>query len=52
MIGRFGVTNVQPVVDNGNSPSKAVVGEVIPVSATAWREGYNKLCLYALGKGS
>lgn len=51
MIGRFGVTNVQPVVDNGNSPSKAVVGEVIPVSATAWREGYNKLACTLWVKG-
>ena len=54
VIGRFGITDVQPVVDSGNSPAKAVVGEVIPVSATAWREGHDKLActLWVKGPGA
>jgi starch synthase (maltosyl-transferring) len=31
---------VAPVVDNGTYPTKAVVGEHVPVTATVWREGH------------
>src|ERR1700692_1884108 len=35
--GRVEIDNVQPVVSCGRYPAKAVVGEVVPVSAEAWR---------------
>ena len=31
----------QPVVSGGRFPAKAVVGEVVPVRATVWREGHD-----------
>ena len=31
----------QPVVSCGAYPAKAVVGEVVPVSAAVWREGHD-----------
>lgn len=39
--GRIEIDDVQPVVSNGRFPAKAVVGEVLPVSATVWREGHD-----------
>jgi len=41
--GRFPVTDVQPSVEGGRLPAKAVVGEVVPVRATAFREGHDSL---------
>lgn len=38
--GRVEIDNVQPVVSCGAYPAKAVVGEMVPVSATVWREGH------------
>jgi len=38
--GRVEVDDVQPVVSCGTYPAKAVVGEIVPVSATVWREGH------------
>ncbi|ETB26703.1 hypothetical protein O983_07440 [Mycobacterium avium 09-5983] len=38
--GRVEIDNVQPVVSCGTYPAKAVVGEVVPVSASVWREGH------------
>ncbi|MGC4932459.1 maltotransferase domain-containing protein [Gordonia sp. DT30] len=43
MIGRMGIDDIQPLVSAGQYPAKAVVGEAIPVSATAWREGHDAL---------
>lgn len=40
MPGRIEIDDVQPVVSCGTYPAKAVVGEVIPVSAEVWREGH------------
>ncbi|MHA7649530.1 alpha-1,4-glucan--maltose-1-phosphate maltosyltransferase [Mycobacterium sp. ML4] len=40
MPGRVEIDDVQPVVSCGTYPAKAVVGEVIPVSAAVWREGH------------
>ncbi|OBF50446.1 alpha-1,4-glucan--maltose-1-phosphate maltosyltransferase [Mycolicibacterium monacense] len=40
MAGRIGIDDVAPVVSGGRYPAKAVVGEVVPVSATVWREGH------------
>ena len=39
--GRIGIDDVAPVVSGGGHPSKAVVGEHIPVRAAVWREGHD-----------
>lgn len=39
----MGIDSIQPLVDTGLFPAKAVVGEMIPISATAWREGHDAL---------
>ena len=41
MPGRVEIDNVAPVVSCGAYPAKAVVGEVVPVSAAVWREGHD-----------
>ncbi|MEX3769649.1 maltotransferase domain-containing protein, partial [Mycolicibacterium fortuitum] len=41
MAGRIGIDDVAPVVFGGQFPAKAVVGEVVPVRATVWREGHD-----------
>ena len=41
MTGRLGIDDVTPSVGDGRHPSKAVVGEVIPIGATVWREGHD-----------
>lgn len=43
MVGRIPVMNVMPVVDLGRLPAKATVGEPFPVTASAFREGHDKL---------
>ncbi|GAA1997905.1 alpha-1,4-glucan--maltose-1-phosphate maltosyltransferase [Nocardioides kribbensis] len=43
MVGRIPVMNVMPLVDLGRLPAKATVGEPMPVSATVFREGHDKL---------
>ncbi len=40
MPGRIEIDDVEPVVSGGTFPAKAVVGEVVPVCATVWREGH------------
>ncbi|WP_224758563.1 maltotransferase domain-containing protein, partial [Corynebacterium stationis] len=40
MTQRLGIDDVRPRIDNGNLAVKAVVGEVIPVTALVWREGH------------
>jgi len=39
--GRIEIDDVAPVVSGGRYPAKAVVGEIIPVRATVWREGHD-----------
>jgi starch synthase (maltosyl-transferring) len=39
--GRIEIDDVAPVVSGGRFPAKAVVGEVLPVKATVWREGHD-----------
>jgi starch synthase (maltosyl-transferring) len=39
--GRIAIDDVTPVVACGRYPSKAVVGEHVPVSAIVWREGHD-----------
>ncbi|MEU1808931.1 alpha-1,4-glucan--maltose-1-phosphate maltosyltransferase [Micromonospora aurantiaca (nom. illeg.)] len=43
MTGRFPIEDVSPVVSCGRYPAKAVVDEVVPVSARAYREGHDAL---------
>lgn len=40
MPGRVEIDDVQPVVSCGAYPAKAVVGEVVPVRASVWRDGH------------
>ncbi|MBO0608437.1 alpha-1,4-glucan--maltose-1-phosphate maltosyltransferase [Myceligenerans salitolerans] len=40
-IGRIPVIQVSPVVEGGRWPAKAAVGEVVPVTATVFREGHD-----------
>jgi starch synthase (maltosyl-transferring) len=41
MTGRLGIDDVTPRVGDGRHPAKAVLGEVIPISADVWREGHD-----------
>ena len=43
MVGRIPILHVMPVVDLGRQAAKATVGEPMPVSATVFREGHDKL---------
>ncbi|MGD0374286.1 MAG: alpha-1,4-glucan--maltose-1-phosphate maltosyltransferase [Streptosporangiaceae bacterium] len=43
MIGRIPILDVQPVVDCGRRPVRAVTGETFQVSATVFREGHEML---------
>ncbi len=43
MIGRIPILDIEPVVDCGHRPAKAVVGETFQVSATVIREGHGAL---------
>ena len=42
-VGRIPIVNVQPVLEQGRWPAKAVVGEAVPITATIFREGHDKL---------
>ncbi|MGE2727317.1 alpha-1,4-glucan--maltose-1-phosphate maltosyltransferase [Mycolicibacterium pulveris] len=41
MAGRIAIDDVAPVISGGRYPAKAVVGEIVPVTATVWREGHD-----------
>jgi starch synthase (maltosyl-transferring) len=43
VIGRIPILDVQPVLDCGRRPAKAVAGETLEVSATLFREGHETL---------
>jgi starch synthase (maltosyl-transferring) len=43
MVGRFPIEDVTPSVACGRHPAKAVVGELVPVSAVSYREGHDAL---------
>jgi starch synthase (maltosyl-transferring) len=47
-IGRIPVLEVSPVVEGGRWPAKAVVGEVVPVEATVFREGHDAVSATAV----
>ncbi len=41
MTGRLGIDDVRPQISGRIHPAKAVVGEVVPVTALVWREGHD-----------
>ena len=41
MTTRLGIDDVRPLISAGSVASKAIVGEVIPVTALVWREGHD-----------
>ena len=43
MVGRIPVMDVMPLVDLGRLPAKATAGEALPVRASVFREGHDKL---------
>jgi starch synthase (maltosyl-transferring) len=49
--GRLGIDDVTPVVSRGRYPSKAVVGEHVPVAATVWREGHDAVAATVVWRG-
>jgi starch synthase (maltosyl-transferring) len=51
MTGRFPIEDVTPSVSCGRYPAKAVVGELVPVSATSYREGHNALGVNVVWQG-
>ena len=51
MSGRLAIEDVTPTVGNGRYPSKAVVGEQFPVSATVWREGHDAVAATVAWRG-
>ena len=42
-IGRIPVQDVRPAVDGGARPTKSVVNELFPITATVFREGHDKV---------
>ena len=50
MTGRLGIDDVTPNVGDGHHPSKAVVGEVVPIGATVWREGHDAIAANVVWK--
>jgi starch synthase (maltosyl-transferring) len=51
MTGRFPIEDVTPRVDCGRFPAKAVVGERVPVTALAYREGHEALGCHVVWHG-
>ncbi|MGK5739546.1 maltotransferase domain-containing protein [Micromonospora sp. URMC 103] len=51
MTGRFPIEDVSPVVSCGRYPAKAVVGELVPVAARAYREGHDALGCNVVWRG-
>jgi len=49
--GRLGIDDVSPCVACGRYPSKAVVGEHVPVRATVWREGHEAVSATVVWRG-
>jgi starch synthase (maltosyl-transferring) len=48
--GRLGIDDVTPSVGGGRYPSKAAVGESIPIQATVWREGHDAVAANVVWK--
>ncbi len=47
-LGRIPVLAVQPVLEGGRWPSKAIVGEAVPIRATVFREGHDAVAATAV----
>jgi starch synthase (maltosyl-transferring) len=43
VIGRYPILDIDPIVEQGRYPVKAVVGETFPISCTAFREGHDAM---------
>jgi starch synthase (maltosyl-transferring) len=48
VIGRYPIIDIEPVVEGGRYPVKAVVGETVPISVTAFREGHDEMSVEVL----
>jgi starch synthase (maltosyl-transferring) len=51
MTGRFPIEDITPSVSCGRYPAKAVVGELVPVSAVSYREGHHTLGVNVVWQG-
>ncbi len=51
MSGRIAIDEVTPEVSRGRYPSKAVVGEHVPIEATVWREGHDAVGATVVWRG-
>ena len=40
-VGRIPIVNVQPSLEQGRWPARAVIGEAVPITATIFREGHD-----------
>jgi starch synthase (maltosyl-transferring) len=49
--GRIAIDDVTPIVSAGKYPSKAVVGEHVPIGATVWREGHDAVGATVVWRG-
>lgn len=47
-IGRIPVLNVMPTIEQGRWPTKAVIGESVPIQATVFREGHDAVAATAV----
>ncbi|GAB3076317.1 maltotransferase domain-containing protein [Corynebacterium aquatimens] len=47
-VGRLGIDDVRPSTSDRTLPTKAVVGEVVPLSALVWREGHDAIAATAM----
>lgn len=43
MTSRLAIDDVRPHISSGTLPSKAVIGEVVPITALVWREGHDAI---------
>ncbi|GEN78395.1 alpha-1,4-glucan--maltose-1-phosphate maltosyltransferase [Actinotalea fermentans] len=48
VVGRIPVVGVQPVIECGRWPAKAVVGEAVEITATVFREGHDAVAATAV----
>ncbi|MEP7764037.1 alpha-1,4-glucan--maltose-1-phosphate maltosyltransferase [Sanguibacter sp. 25GB23B1] len=48
LIGRIPVLDVGPAINEGRWPTKATVGEVVPIEATVFREGHDAVAATAV----
>jgi starch synthase (maltosyl-transferring) len=51
MTGRFPLAEITPTVACGEHPAKAVVGELVPIGAVAFREGHDALGCNVVWRG-